>query len=224
MKVVLFGTSGMVGSGVLLECLDDDRVTSVVSIARSASGVRHDKFREVLHQDFFEYAGLEDELRATDAAFFCLGTTSNGKPESEYRRLTADLVVLAARALLAVSPELTFCFVSGQGTDSSARGRIMWARVKGEAENALLALPFKAAYMFRPGVIRPLRGVRSKTPLYQAGYVVLGPLLPLAQKILPNLITTTVTIGRAMINVSAHGFPRRILETADINQAGESPG
>ena len=221
MKVVLFGGSGMVGSGALLECLDDPRVTSVLSLVRNPSGLTHAKLREVRHQDFYDYTGFEQELAATDACFFCLGTTSNGKSEAEYRKQTVDLTVAAARAVLADSPGLTFCFVSGQGTDSSARGSVMWARVKGEAENALLAMSFKAVYIFRPGIIRPLRGVRSKTRLYQFFYGLLGPVLPLVQRLFPKQITTTSAIGRAMINVSATGYPKRVLETVDINLAGD---
>lgn len=217
MKVVLFGATGMLGSGVLLECLDSPRVDSVLVIGRSSTGVSHAKIRETLRSDFSEFDSIRDEFVGADACFFCLGVSSAGMKEDDYRRLTYDITLAAANAMLRVSPQLTFIYVSGEGTDSTERGRSMWARVKGKTENELLAMPFKAAYMFRPGFIQPLRGVRSKTSFYQFFYDVFVPLYPLLRRIIPKHVTTTVNIGRAMIEVAAEGYPRRILGSSDIN-------
>jgi uncharacterized protein YbjT (DUF2867 family) len=217
-KVVLFGGSGMVGSGALLECFDDPRVGEVISVARSASPFSNAKLREVRHQDFFDYSPIRDQIAGADACFFCLGVSAAGRSEAEYTRQTYDLTLAAARALQAASPGLTFCYVSGQGTDRTGRSRMMWARVKGRTENALLAMPFKAAYMFRPGYIQPLRGVRSKTRLYQSIYSVIAPVTALLQPVLRNSMTTTVALGRALIEVAASGYASPILETADINR------
>jgi len=159
-NVLIFGATGMVGMGALLECLDDSRVQSVLVVGRSSCGVRHAKLTEVLHQDFFNYGPLADRFRDRDACFFCLGVSSAGMDEPKYHRLTYDLTLAAAQAMATANKRMTFCYVSGQGTDSSGRGSSMWARVKGQTENALLRLPFKAAYMFRPGLIQSMRGVR----------------------------------------------------------------
>jgi uncharacterized protein YbjT (DUF2867 family) len=220
-RVLLFGATGMVGAGVLLECLDDPRVTSVLTVGRAPTGRTHPKLREVIRTDFFRYDDLRADFSACDACFFCLGVTSAGRSEAEYTRLMYDLPLAAARALAAANPAMTFCLVTGAGTDSSERGRVMWARVKGRAENAILALPFRGAWMFRPGFIQPLRGVRSRTGWYQALYDVARPLVPLLRRAFPRTTTTTVAVGRAMINVAAKGYPRRILTTADINVAAE---
>lgn len=219
MKVLLFGATGMVGSGVLAECLADARVSEVVSIVRQAGGVAHPKLREVRHADFFDYASLHETFRGADACFFCLGVSSFRMSEAEYRRWTHDLTLAAARAVVGAAPGAVFCYVSGEGTDGSGTGRVMWARVKGQTENELLGLPFRAAYMFRPGYIQPLAGVRSKTGLYRAVYAVLGPLYPLLQRVAPTHMTTSVNVGRAMINVALHGYPRPVLENEDINRA-----
>jgi len=149
MKVVIFGATGMVGSGVLRECLEDPGVESVLVVVRNSTGISEPKLREVVHRDFLDFGPIRPQLAGLDACFFCIGVTSAGMQEADYQRLTHDVTIAAAQALLAVSPGLTFCFVSGQGTDSTERGRVMWARVKGKAENALLRMPFKAAYMFR---------------------------------------------------------------------------
>lgn len=217
MKVVLFGATGMVGSGVLLECLDSPRVESVLAVGRSVTGRSHPKLREIVHADFLEFKTIAAQLFGADACFFCLGVSSAGMNETDYRRLTHDVTLAAASALLAVSPHLTFIYVSGEGTDSTERGRSMWARVKGKTENDLLAMPFKAAYMFRPGYIQPLRGVRSKTRVYQAIYNLGGWMYPLLRAIIPRFVTTTVNIGHAMVEVAAEGYPKSILSTADIN-------
>ena len=216
MNVILFGATGMVGSGVLIECLEHPGVQSVLVIGRTSCGVAHPKLREVIRAELFDYADAAADLQGVDACFFCLGVSAVGMTEPAYRRLTYDLTVAAADALVAQNPALTFCYVSGEGTDSTERGRVMWARVKGATENHLLALPCKA-YMFRPGYIQPLKGVRSRTTWYQAVYNVVGPLYPLLRRLAPTHVTTTVNVGRAMIRVATVGYPKHILENPDIN-------
>jgi hypothetical protein len=207
----------MVGQGVLRECLLDPGVHEVQSIGRSASGKQDPKLRELIHADFLDYSDIESQLAGFDACFFCLGVSSAGLTEEQYTRSTYDITLAAARTLARLNPEMTFIYVSGMGTDSSERGRSMWARVKGKTENELQRLPFKAAYMFRPGVIVPLHGVKSKTQLYRFFYAVLGPLLPLLSGRFPKYVTTTEQIGRAMIKVARDGWPTPILESSDIN-------
>jgi uncharacterized protein YbjT (DUF2867 family) len=219
MRVVIFGATGMVGKGVLLECLDDARVEHILLVSRHHTDISHPKIREIVHADFMEFGSIQATFTNLDACFYCLGVTVVGLSEPQYHHLTYDLTVAAATALAsATAGRLTFCYVSGEGTDSSERGRTMWARVKGKTENALLRLPFKSAFMFRPGYIQPLRGIRSKTRWYQALYDVLGPFYPLLRRLFPNYVTTTVDIGRAMVHVAAMGHSKRILTSADINQ------
>ena len=220
MRVLLFGASGMIGSGALHECLADPRVASVTAVVRTSLGQSHPKLREVLHADFFDYAALTTTFQQSDACFFCLGVSAVGLDEATYTRMTFDLTLAAARAMAAANPASVFCYVSGQGTDSSEKGGAMWARVKGRTENAMLVLPFKASYMFRPGFIQPMQGVRSKTWWYQAIYSGLAPISPLLTRLLPGLATTSVRMGRAMIRVALEGFPRRIIESRDINALG----
>jgi uncharacterized protein YbjT (DUF2867 family) len=214
----------MVGAGVLHECLAEPRVESVLVVGRSSCGTTHPKLQEILHSDFFDFTAIVPRFAGTDACFFCLGVSSAGMAEADYRRLTYDLTLTAAGALLAGADRPIFCYVSGDGTDSTERGRMMWARVKGATENALLRMPFKAAYMFRPGYIQPLRGVTSKTRLYQAVYTVLGPLYPMLRRIAPRHVTTTVALGRAMIQIAFRGGPKPILDSDDINRLGEMGG
>jgi uncharacterized protein YbjT (DUF2867 family) len=221
MKVILFGATGMIGSGVLIECLDDRRVSDVLVVGRSSCGKSDPKLREVIRSDFFDYSDIEADLANFDACFFCLGVSAAGMNEQEYTRLTYDLTIAVAEVLVRLNPGMTFCYVSGQGTDGSERGRFMWARVKGKTENQLQRMPLNA-FMFRPGIVQPLRGVRSKTRLYQAFYTVLGPLMPLFRRLLPRHMTTTENIGRAMIRVAASGYPKSILENPDIDAAAES--
>jgi uncharacterized protein YbjT (DUF2867 family) len=218
MDVILFGATGMVGQGVLRQCLLDSRVQRVLSIGRSLTGQQHSKLREIVHRDLFDFFGLEPDLAGYDACFFCLGVTSSGKSEHEYRRVTYDITIAAATTLAKVNPQMTFVFVSGAGTDSTERGRTMWARVKGSAENALLRMPFKAAYMFRPAFIQPMHGETSKTTLYRVFYIVAKPLIPLLKRLLPRYVTTTEQIAKAMIAVAQNGAPKPILETDDINR------
>ena len=219
MKVILFGGSGMVGAGVLNECLRDDRVGKVIAVVRSPLGQSHPKLREVVRRDFFDFHDARADFRGADACFFCLGVTAVGKSEEEYHRLTFDITLAAARTLAELNPGMTFCYVSGQGTDSSERGRVMWARVKGKTENALLALPLKA-YMFRPGYIQPLGGIQSKTRVYRVFYQVMAPLYPVLKRLTPNMVTTNEAVGRAMIRVAQEGYSSRVLEVRDINKVG----
>jgi uncharacterized protein YbjT (DUF2867 family) len=218
MRVAIFGASGMVGRGVLLECLDESRIDSVLVVGRTPTGIRHPKLEEVLHTDFFDYSALRARFAGLDACFFTLGTTSAGKTEADYTRQTYDLTLAAAKAIVEASPGAVFVYVSGAGTDSTERGRVMWARVKGRTENALLALGFRGAYMMRPGFIQPLRGVRSRTPLYQVFIGLVGPLFPLARKLFPRHVVTTVEVGRAMIRLADKGDAKKILDPADIRR------
>jgi len=216
MKVILFGATGMVGQGVLRECLLDPGVARVLAVGRSPVRQRHDKLRQLAPPDLFDLSAQEGELRGHDACFFCLGVSSAGLDEAGYRRLTHDLTLSVAGLLARVTPAMTFVYVSGQGTD--ARGRAMWARVKGETEEALLRLPFQAAYMFRPGYIQPLHGITSRTGLYRALYAVLSPVFPVLQALRPDAVTTTERVGRAMLAAARRGAPTRVLLTRDINR------
>jgi len=218
MRVVLFGATGMIGQGVLRECLRDPAVEQVVAVGRGGTGEQHPKLRQVVHADFLDYAAIEDQLRGLEACFFCLGVTSAGMREEAYRRITYGFTLAAAETLVRLNPAMTFIYISGAGADRSEHGRSMWARVKGATENALLRLPFKAAYMFRPGVIIPLDGIRSRTRLYRIGYAVTGPLLPWLYRHFPQYVTTTRQLGRAMIQAARSGAPKPILESADINE------
>jgi uncharacterized protein YbjT (DUF2867 family) len=219
MRVILFGATGMVGQGVLRECLLDAEVESVLSIVRAPSAQRHPKLREIVREDVSDLAAIEDDLANCDACFFCLGVSSVGMTEPDYRRVTYDLTMSVAQTLSDRNPAMTFVYVSGTGTDSSERGRAMWARVKGETENAVLRLPFRAAYMFRPGFIRPMHGAAPKTKWLKFLYVVIGPLYPVLRALAPQYVTTTECMGRAMIQVARRGAPQRILESRDINAA-----
>jgi uncharacterized protein YbjT (DUF2867 family) len=221
-RVVLFGATGMIGQGVLRECLLASDVESVLTVGRTATGARHAKLREVTHTNFTDFTTLEGELAGFDACFFCLGVSSAGLREAEYTRVTYDFTMAAASTLVRINPGMTFVYVSGAGTDGSARGRVMWARVKGRTENALLALPFKAAYMFRPGLIQPLHGIVSRTKGYRVFYALAGPFLSVVRVLVPGSITTTELLGRAMIQAARAGAPKRILNTRDINALAEA--
>jgi uncharacterized protein YbjT (DUF2867 family) len=221
MKVLIFGATGMVGQGVLLECLRDAEVELVLTVGRSATGVRDTKVQEIVHRDMTNYAGMEESFAGFDACFFCLGVSAAGMKEPDYEQVTYGLTMAAAEILNRLNPAMTFIYVSGSGTDSSEHGRMMWARIKGRTENALLGLPFQA-YMFRPGFIEPMDGIRSKTPSYRMFYAVAGPLLPLVRRALPNQILTTRDIGQAMLNVAKRGYSKRVLETKDIRQAANA--
>jgi uncharacterized protein YbjT (DUF2867 family) len=217
MNVILFGASGMVGQGALRECLADADVKRVLSVGRSASGRQHPKLRDVVHANLFDLTPIQGDLSGYDACLFCLGQSSAGMTEADYVRVTYDLTMAIAETLVRLNPGMTFVFVSGAGTDSSEHGRSMWARIKGKTENALLRLPFKAAYMFRPGAILPMHGIKSKTRLYRIGYAVATPLYPLLKKLFPDSVTTTDQLGRAMVRVAKNGYGKPVLEGKDIN-------
>jgi uncharacterized protein YbjT (DUF2867 family) len=217
MKIMLFGATGMVGQGVLRECLVDGDVTRVLCVGRTPSGETHPKLRDLVLPDMTDYSAVEDQISGFDACFFCLGVSSVGMSEQDYRRITYDLTLAAAQSLARLNPQMTFVYVSGAGTDSTERGPSMWARVKGATENALMRLPFRAAYMFRPGFIEPMHGVRSKTALYQAAYVIARPVFGLLRRWAPDRVTTSVQVGRAMLVVAKRGAPMPLVEVRDIN-------
>jgi uncharacterized protein YbjT (DUF2867 family) len=215
MKVLIFGATGMVGQGVLRECLRAPDVELVAGVGRSAIGARDPKLREIVCADVGDLAAVETDLAGFDACFFSLGVSAAGMKEADYERVNYGLTLAAAQTLSRLNPGMTFIYVSGAGTDSSERGRVMWARVKGRTENALLRLPLKA-FMFRPGLIEPLDGIQSKTRAYRVLYKLAKPLLPLLRRALPNQVLSTREIGQAMIAVARRGYEKRILETRDI--------
>lgn len=218
MRVFLTGATGMVGQGVLLECLRDPAVEHVIALGRSATGNRDAKVEEIVAPNLADLHGIEDRLRDLDACFFCLGVSSAGMTEPEYTRVTYDLTLGVAETLSRLNPGMAFIYVSGAGTDSTERGRSMWARVKGRTENAVLSLPLQA-YMFRPGLIVPLDGIRSKTRMYRLSYAILKPVLPLLRRMMPNQVVTTREIGKAMLAVAKRGYAKRILEPQDVRAA-----
>jgi uncharacterized protein YbjT (DUF2867 family) len=221
MKIIITGTTGMVGKGTLLEAIKDPNVESILIINRSTAGINDPKVKEVLHKDFFDLSAVRHGLTGYDATLFCLGVSSVGMSEGEYRRMTYDLTMGFAREVLALNPGMTFCYISGSGTDSSEKGRLMWARVKGKTENDLAKLGFKAVYMFRPGFIQPFDGVRAKSNTVNWMYRVFSPFYFLLKKI-PAYVTDTRTLGRAMVRVARLGYDKTILENKDINQIGRS--
>lgn len=218
MKILIFGATGMVGQGVLRACLQAQDVALVRSIGRTALDKRHAKLDDLVHADLFDYATIEDKLSGFDACFFCLGVSSAGMSEQQYTHLTYDLALAAATVLARLNPGMVFTYVSGAGTDSTEHGKSMWARIKGRTENALLRLPFAGAYMFRPGAIEPLDGIRSKTRSYQVFYSLAKPVLPLLRRLMPNTILTTAEVGAAMLAAARKGQGRRVLETVDIKK------
>lgn len=205
------------------ECLKDPGVTGVLSVVRGITGQTHPKFREIVHKDFTDFSTLESQLSGYDACFFCLGVSSAGMSEADYRHISYDFTLAAAKTLVKLNPQMTFIYVSGAGTDSTEKGRIMWARVKGATENAILQLPFKAAYMFRPGGIQPMDGIKSKTRMYNVLLVLFGWLFPILRKLFPRHVTTTRIVGRAMIKAGRDGAPVKWVEAWDINKLGDGP-
>ena len=214
-KAILFGASGMVGEGVLHTVLNDPNISSVLVIGRRPSGTVHEKMRELLHNNFFDLSNIESQLSGYTACYFCLGTTSLGKSEQEYYKTTYELTLHAAGTLSRLNPDMTFCYVSGEGTDSTEKGRTAWARVKGKTENDLMKLPFKAVYNFRPGFIRPIKGMKHTLRFAKP----LEYLYPVLKTLLPSHGTTMENIGHAMVNVTLNGYPKHILENKDIDHA-----
>jgi uncharacterized protein YbjT (DUF2867 family) len=216
-RVILLGATGMVGQGVLRECLLDPEVETVLAIGRNATAQQHEKLHEIVHNDLSDLSAIEGKLSGYDACFFCLGVSAVGMTEEAYKRVTYDLTISAAKILVKLNATMTFIYVSGSGTDSTERGRLMWARVKGKTENALLQMPFKAVYMFRPAYIQPLHGIRTKTKWYGAVYAMVGPLYPVWKFLFPKYVTTTECLGRAMLKVAKRGANKSVLENQDIS-------
>jgi uncharacterized protein YbjT (DUF2867 family) len=213
MNVIVFGSSGMVGQGVLRECLLDPNFSDVTIVVRTPSGREHPKLREIVHPDFTDFTGLQLDA---DACFWCLGVSSTGMTEADYTRVTCDYTLAAAKVL--ARPTLTFIFVSGAGADGNA----MWARVKRRTEQALIAMPFKAVYVFRPSVIRPLHGIRSRTRMYNLLYPLLYPVILVMRLVAPSAVTTTERVGQAMLHIARNGFSKQILGNREINAAAGS--
>ncbi|HEY3822474.1 MAG TPA: NAD(P)H-binding protein [Polyangiaceae bacterium] len=216
--MIIFGATGMIGGGVLRECLLDDGVERVLVVGRSKTGKTDGKLHELVVPDLTDYTAVAGELGGYDACFFCLGISSAGMDEASYRRVTYDIAVAAARALVAANPTMTFVFVSGAGTDATSK--TMWARVKGETEKAILDLPFARKYAFRPAFVRPMHGVTSRTRAYRVLYAVTRPVMPVLSALAPRYVTTTERIGRAMLSVARKGSSKAILESGDINAVG----
>jgi nucleoside-diphosphate-sugar epimerase len=216
-RVIITGATGMVGEGVLLECLEHPDVDQILTVSRKPGGVSHPKLREIIQADFFDMASLETALAGYDACFFCLGVSSVGMNQDEYRRMTYDLTLYIAQLLVRQNPDMTFCYVTGSGTDSSEQGRVAWARVKGATENALLRL-FKRAYMFRPGLMKPTRGQNNVKSYYRW----LARVYPIGRILYPGGFCTLQEVGRAMINAVSLGYPRPILEVKDIVRLAKS--
>lgn len=217
MNTLIFGATGMVGQGVLRECVLADDVEQIVVVTRRPTGKKHYKIREIVLPDVTKLGPHESDLAFVDACFFCLGVSSAGMSEQRYTQLTYDLTLSIAKTLARINPNMRFIYISGLGTDSSERGRAMWARVKGRTENALLQLPFRKAYMFRPGFIIPMHGVKSSTRWTRILYTLTKPIHPVIAAIVPGKVTTTEQLGRAMLSVARNGYSRAILETPDIN-------
>jgi uncharacterized protein YbjT (DUF2867 family) len=221
MDILIYGATGMVGQGVLLECLRADDVKSVTVVVRSPLAESHPKLRQIVTADLLS-PFTTNEMSQYTACFFCLGVSSAGMTEAQYSKITYDLTLDVASKLYQVNPAMAFIYVSGAGTDSSEQGKSMWARVKGKTENALLAKGFASAWMFRPGMIQPLNGARSKTTRYRILYQILSPVLPLLKRLFPRAILTTEDIGKAMLNLVRYGNQKAILETEDIGRMAHS--
>jgi len=222
MKILILGASGMVGQGVLRASLNAADVERVVTLGRGPVNQSHKKLTQIVHANLMDLSSIESQLNGIDACFFCLGVSSGGMAEIAYTKLTYDLTLSVANTLARLNPQMTFTYVSGSGTDSSEKGSVMWARVKGKTENALLKLPFEAAYMFRPGIIAPMDGIQSKTTSYRLLYKFLAPTLPILTRLMPNQMLTTRSLGAAMLEVVRNGAPKAILEASDINQLAKS--
>jgi uncharacterized protein YbjT (DUF2867 family) len=223
MRAIVFGATGMVGQGVLRECLLDPEVERVLTIGRTVTGKTDPKLREIAHADLYDFSDLESQVVGYDACFFCLGITSAGMNEADYRRVTVDIAAAAGRMLAKVNPTMTFVFISGAGSDGTGKSSTMWARVKGEGENAILALPFKG-YAMRPAFIQPRNGITSKTTLYRVLYAVFAPLYPVLKAIAPKHVTTSDAVGRAMLIVAKRGYDKRVIENDDINAIARGEG
>jgi uncharacterized protein YbjT (DUF2867 family) len=219
MNILIFGATGMVGQAVLRECLEARDVGRVVAVGRQSTGITHQRLSELVTPDLTNLEAHRDRLAPFDACFFCLGVSSVGMNEADYTRVTHDLTLSVARLLVRENSQMIFTYVSGAGTDSTGKGKVMWARVKGSTENALIALGFKGAYMFRPGIIQPMHAVRSKTAAYRVTYALAKPLFGIIRKFWPRSIVTSEHVGLAMLGVVRRGHARAILEVPDIQEA-----
>jgi len=215
LKVIITGATGMVGEGVLYECLHHPEVEKVLVITRTSCGYSHPKLTEIIHGDFSDISSFSDRLTGYNACYFCLGVTSLGKNEAEYTRLTYTLTLNFASTLASLNPEMTFCYISGAGTDSTEKGRTMWARVKGKTENDLMKLPFKQVYNFRPGGIEPFLPLRPSQTYYKT-YKYLKGLFVVMKLISPNMVITLKDLAAAMINASLVGYSKNILEMKEM--------
>lgn len=221
MRVLIVGATGMLGQGVLRECLADPDVTSVLVAGRTALGQAHPKLTELIITDLSNWSSHEPRLVGIDACFYCLGVSSSGMSEADYTRITYDYTMALATSLHRVSASATFCFISGASTDATEKGSVMWARVKGRAENALGRIGFRQLFLFRPGYIQPMDGIVSKTTSYRVMYAVMSPLYPLLKRLAPKMVTSTRQVGRAMLNVTKRGFSKPVLMSDDINVAAQ---
>jgi hypothetical protein len=219
--VIIFGSNGMVGAAVLDTCLNDPSVEAVLAVGRKPSGRSHPKLKDLLVPDLIRLGDVREQFQGYNACFYTLGVTSAGRKEAEYRAVIVDLTVSIGRALIAASPGLAICFVSGASSDETEKGKVMWARVKGEAENAVLGLGFGRAVIFRLGGLVPLKHFQSSTRLYRILYVALGPLLPLMHRLWPRMVTTPKILGTAMIRAARGLAPKIRLEPGDIDALGK---
>jgi len=221
-KVIVFGATGMVGQAVVRQCLLEDRVTSVLIVGRSSAGVSDPKVEELIHGDFLDFSSVATELTGYDACFFCLGVSAAGMSEPAYRRVTYFMTMAAARELAERNAKMRFLYISGAGTDSTEHGRTMWARIKGETENAVLSMPFEG-YALRPGYIQPRHGVQSRNKLYRNIYRVTGRLYPALARVAPKYFIASDELALAMINIAANGSEKRILESSDLVRSAAQP-
>ncbi len=220
LKVILFGASGMVGAAILNECLRDENVTSILAVGRRNCGRQHAKLRELLLCDLFKLSEYSQYLRGFNTCFYSIGASAVGMKEAEYKRVNHDLPIQTAQLLLKINPDLGFCYLSGQGTDSTEKGPVMWARIKGQTENVLLQMPFRVSVMFRLGAMIPLKGFKSRTVLYRVSYDLVSPLLPMIGKLFPGSVTTPRRLGRAMIRAARGESEKPILGPREIHEFG----
>ena len=218
MKVIIFGSTGMVGKGILLECLDSHSVEKVLVVNRRSLNMSHDKLEEIVYDNYEDFSAIQDRFKGFDACFFPLGVSALGLSEESYTKITYDLTLRVAKIMLQLNPDMVFTYVSGVGTDSTEKGRQMWARVKGRTENDLLKMGFKRAYMFRPGYIQPKRGIRSRTSWYNLMYVLFSWIYPIIKTLAPNSATSTIDVGKAMIQVVLDLPESGVIDVKGINE------